>query len=88
MSGNNRLRRSALAALAVVHHGGGAHRVCVQLHQHRRELRRSTAPLVIGASVSLTGDFADSGKAVKAGYELWANTVNAKGGHAGASGRR
>jgi len=38
------------------------------------------APLVIGASVSLTGDFADSGKAVKAGYELWAATVNAKGG--------
>lgn len=38
------------------------------------------APLVIGASVSLTGDFADSGKAVKAGYELWAQTVNAKGG--------
>ena len=38
------------------------------------------APLVIGASVSLTGDFSDSGKAVKAGYELWANTVNAKGG--------
>ena len=37
-------------------------------------------PLVIGASVSLTGDFADSGKAVKAGYELWADTVNAKGG--------
>jgi len=38
------------------------------------------APLVIGASVSLTGDFADSGKAVKSGYELWADTVNAKGG--------
>jgi branched-chain amino acid transport system substrate-binding protein len=37
-------------------------------------------PLVIGASVSLTGDFSDSGKAVKAGYELWASTVNAKGG--------
>ena len=40
----------------------------------------STSPLVIGASVSLTGDFADSGKAVKAGYDLWAATVNAKGG--------
>jgi branched-chain amino acid transport system substrate-binding protein len=40
----------------------------------------STAPLVIGASVSLTGDFADSGKAVKAGYELWADEVNKKGG--------
>ena len=41
---------------------------------------KTTAPLVIGASVSLTGDFADSGKAVKAGYELWADTVNANGG--------
>jgi branched-chain amino acid transport system substrate-binding protein len=40
----------------------------------------SKAPLVIGASVSLTGDFADSGKAVKNGYDLWASTVNAKGG--------
>src|SRR5260370_7705566 len=34
-------------------------------------------PLVIGASVSLTGDFADSGKAVEQGYQLWADTVNA-----------
>ena len=40
----------------------------------------TTAPLVIGASVSLTGDFADSGKAVKAGYDLWADEVNKKGG--------
>jgi branched-chain amino acid transport system substrate-binding protein len=41
---------------------------------------KAGTPLVIGASVSLTGDFADSGKAVKRGYELWANQVNAKGG--------
>ena len=40
----------------------------------------SGAPLVIGASVSLTGDFADSGKAVQRGYQLWANEINAKGG--------
>ncbi len=40
----------------------------------------TTAPLVIGASVSLTGDFSDSGKAVERGYQLWADTVNAKGG--------
>ena len=40
----------------------------------------SGKPLVIGASISLTGDFADSGKAVKRGYELWASEVNAKGG--------
>jgi branched-chain amino acid transport system substrate-binding protein len=37
-------------------------------------------PLLIGASVSLTGDFADSGKAVQRGYQLWAKTVNADGG--------
>jgi branched-chain amino acid transport system substrate-binding protein len=35
---------------------------------------------VIGASISLTGDFADPGKAVKNGYDLWASQVNAKGG--------
>jgi branched-chain amino acid transport system substrate-binding protein len=40
----------------------------------------STGPLVIGASVSLTGDFSDSGKAVERGYQLWADTVNAHGG--------
>jgi branched-chain amino acid transport system substrate-binding protein len=41
---------------------------------------KAGTPLVIGASVSLTGDFADSGKAVQRGYELWANQVNASGG--------
>jgi branched-chain amino acid transport system substrate-binding protein len=40
----------------------------------------TTAPLVIGASLSLTGDFADSGQAVEKGYQLWADTVNASGG--------
>jgi branched-chain amino acid transport system substrate-binding protein len=40
----------------------------------------SSGPLVIGASVSLTGDFSDSGKAVQRGYQLWADAVNAKGG--------
>jgi branched-chain amino acid transport system substrate-binding protein len=39
-----------------------------------------SGPLVIGASVSLTGDFADSGVAVERGYQLWADTVNAHGG--------
>jgi branched-chain amino acid transport system substrate-binding protein len=40
----------------------------------------SSGPLLIGASVSLTGDFSDSGKAVQRGYQLWADTVNATGG--------
>ena len=39
-----------------------------------------TTPLRIGISLSLTGDFADPGKAAQKGYELWRDTVNAKGG--------
>jgi branched-chain amino acid transport system substrate-binding protein len=40
----------------------------------------SSSTLVIGASVSLTGDFSDSGKAIQRGYQLWVDAVNAKGG--------
>src|SRR5260370_11060823 len=40
----------------------------------------SGPPLVIGASMSLSGDFADLAGPAKKGYELWADTVNAKGG--------
>src|ERR1700722_18758668 len=40
----------------------------------------SGPPLVIGVSMSLSGDFADlAGPALK-GYQLWAATVNANGG--------
>ena len=38
------------------------------------------APIKIGISLSLTGDFADPGKAAKLGYELWAAEVNKAGG--------
>jgi branched-chain amino acid transport system substrate-binding protein len=41
---------------------------------------KAPTTLTIGISLSLTGDFADSGKAAQRGYQLWANTVNAKGG--------
>ncbi len=42
-----------------------------------------TAPILIGASLSLTpadGAFTADGQAYKRGYELWANDVNAHGG--------
>ncbi len=39
-----------------------------------------TQPIVIGISLSLTGDFSDPGKAAQRGYQLWADTVNANGG--------
>jgi branched-chain amino acid transport system substrate-binding protein len=37
-------------------------------------------PLTVGISLSLSGDFADSGKAAERGYQLWADTANAQGG--------
>jgi branched-chain amino acid transport system substrate-binding protein len=38
------------------------------------------APILIGASLSLTGDFSADGQAYKRGYELWVRDVNAAGG--------
>ncbi len=40
----------------------------------------SKAPITIGASLSLTGDFSADGQAFERGYQLWAADVNAKGG--------
>ncbi len=37
-------------------------------------------PIVIGISLSSSGDFSDPSSAAKKGYELWAETVNALGG--------
>src|SRR5580658_1462184 len=37
-------------------------------------------PILIGASLSLTGDFSADGQAYKRGYELWEHDVNAAGG--------
>ena len=44
------------------------------------EARSTAGPIMIGISLSLSGDFSDSGKAAERGYKLWAKTVNAKGG--------
>ena len=40
----------------------------------------SHAPIVIGASLSLTGDFSTDGQAFDRGYQLWASYVNTHGG--------
>lgn len=37
-------------------------------------------PILIGASVPLTGDFSADGKALQQGYQLWEDGVNQKGG--------
>jgi branched-chain amino acid transport system substrate-binding protein len=40
----------------------------------------NTSPILIGTSLSTSGDFADDGKAFQQGYELWADQVNKSGG--------
>lgn len=40
----------------------------------------TSKPVVIGVSVSLSGDFAGDGKAILQGYQLWAHDVNQAGG--------
>jgi branched-chain amino acid transport system substrate-binding protein len=40
----------------------------------------SSKPILIGTSLSLTGDFSADGQAFERGYELWANDVNSHGG--------
>ena len=40
----------------------------------------SSQPIMIGASLSLTGDFSADGQAYERGYRLWASDVNARGG--------
>jgi branched-chain amino acid transport system substrate-binding protein len=40
----------------------------------------SKKPIVIGTSLSLTGDFSADGKAFLRGYQLWVHDVNASGG--------
>src|SRR5581483_5397281 len=39
-----------------------------------------TETLIVGAALPLTGDVAQEGKFQRDGYELWKDTVNAKGG--------
>jgi branched-chain amino acid transport system substrate-binding protein len=43
-------------------------------------LANSTAPIRIGASLSLTGPFSADGQAFEKGYELWVQDVNSHGG--------
>jgi branched-chain amino acid transport system substrate-binding protein len=38
------------------------------------------SPVVIGSSLSLSGDFAADGQAFQKGYQLWANDINKAGG--------
>src|SRR3954447_7071587 len=42
--------------------------------------KSESKPLKIGASLPLTGDFSEPGKAAEQGYKVWASMINEKGG--------
>jgi branched-chain amino acid transport system substrate-binding protein len=42
--------------------------------------QEESKPLKIGASLPLTGEFSEPGKAAKEGYEVWQSMINEKGG--------
>jgi branched-chain amino acid transport system substrate-binding protein len=48
--------------------------------QARSHDATAAKPLVIGISLSLSGDFSDPGKAAMRGYQLWAQEANKRGG--------
>jgi branched-chain amino acid transport system substrate-binding protein len=48
--------------------------------QARQHTTTAAKPLVIGISLSLSGDFSDPGKAAMRGYQLWAQEANRHGG--------
>lgn len=79
--GHRRLRRGVLAALAAT--TAAALAACGPATGGPAQGAGNgpgKGTLTIGVSLSLTGDFADPGKAAKRGYDLWVSDVNARGG--------
>jgi branched-chain amino acid transport system substrate-binding protein len=70
MSGNRLLCLLCATALLITACGGSG----------TKKTTSGGKPLTIGISLSMSGDFADPGKAARRGYELWASSVNARGG--------
>jgi branched-chain amino acid transport system substrate-binding protein len=71
--------RNVFARLAVAVLAGAAAAAAANVGS-AATARGAAGPIKIGISLSLSGDFSDSGKAAKRGYELWRDVVNAKGG--------
>ena len=62
------------------HGGPGGRRLQLVAARPAPRRRHSSAPVPIGISVSLSGDFSGDGLATKQGYETWAAFQNAHGG--------
>ncbi len=68
-----------LAAIAVLL-AVGLLAACQPATDEPQSAQANDSPIVIGASLPLTGRFEDSGNAAKGGYEVWASMVNEAGG--------
>jgi branched-chain amino acid transport system substrate-binding protein len=66
-----RLMTTAMAAVALTAAACGSNTPTTTTPQ---------APITIGVSISQSGDFSGDGKALKQGYDLWAQDVNKNGG--------
>jgi branched-chain amino acid transport system substrate-binding protein len=72
--------RARIAAATVIALGALALSACSAGGGSGKSGATSSAPLKIGISLSLSGDFSDSGKAAQRGYQLWESVVNKAGG--------
>ena len=54
--------------------------LCVACIQQPTPGTKSRPPIKVGISLSFSGGFAEHGKAIERGYQLWADTVNKHGG--------
>lgn len=72
---NGRSRMVLAAALAA-----GLLAACTSSSSSSGGPSSTNKPIVIGISLSQSGDFSDPGAAALRGYQLWADTVNANGG--------
>src|SRR5581483_10834214 len=75
-----RQRRFCLGALALVTAIGLGAWSASSLASTATRDRQSAKPVLIGISLSLSGDFSDEGKAAMRGYKLWQAHQNARGG--------
>lgn len=54
--------------------------LCIACTQQSATSQKSRPLIKIGISLSLSGTFSEQGKAIERGYQLWADTVNKRGG--------
>ncbi len=78
--GSSRRRRSPLALAALAAGGLTASAVGVAGATGTHAAKAKGAPIVIGVSLSLSGDFSADGQAFQRGYQLWAADQNRAGG--------